>query len=260
MDRAGSTLLRRVAVLAVLAWLTAGGERPAQAAASPQGYLFITNVPGPVEGSPYAGWIPLQLVDHTIYRPDTNSPASHGAVWFQKTVDNSSPKLAELCNKATRIPRVKLDFLESTAEGNLRYYQMALSNVVVVGYSLSSDSTNTPQDRAGIAYTRADWTYTEYSAHGTPVGDWKTWWNVVSNTGGSSYERSFRLRMTANGKTVRLTWPSKTGFTYEIQGSATPGGTYSHVDTIPSAGDQETTYDLPASERQELFQVLERAN
>ena len=97
-------------------------------------------------------------------------------------------------------------------------------------------------------------------AHGDPDGDGATnYQEFVAGTDPKQAGSLFRFTraVLANGN-VRVTWSSVANKIYDLYGSTNVLGPYVFSQTVPSAGDGETSLNLTAAQARQFYRVRVR--
>lgn len=223
-------------------------------------FLKIEGVDGEATDSKHLNWIEVQSFAHGNTGPTsaTGRPAFSDCC-FAKYSDKSSPVLEQSCAQGKHFPSANLELV--TADANrVRFYQIVLSNVVVSSVSASGSvgGAERPTESVCLNYSQITWTYTELDASGVPVGDVKAWWDLALNIGNGSVNPILKVTGTQiDANTLRLSWPAKTGKTYNILASPVATGTYQVIQSIASQADGPMSLSLPVSGGANFFIVQE---
>jgi type VI secretion system secreted protein Hcp len=229
------------------------------APASQQIFMNVEGVPGESTDSQHLNWIDINSFNHGIsnFRIEgrTNSAPTHVQIRITKPLDKSSPTLAKSCASGKHFPLVKLEFINGT-NAQAPFYQIGLSNAFVTNLQQSdSPGSDARTEILTFAYERIDWTYTQFGGKGVPLGDIKTFWDLILNIG--NLDIPIRVsKITLEDGGARLTWTSLAGKTYTIMSSPSVTGPYNFLTTISSAGDGETSTVVSNRLASEFFIVI----
>lgn len=217
---------RLIPVLALVPW--------ALTAPAFDAYLRLDGVDGESTDSAHPKWIDIESFTHAVSQPGR---ASFSELCLQKTIDSSSPVLAQSCALGKRFASANLD-LVTTDASRVRFYEIGLTKVFVS--SLSTDGgagdAGRPTETLCLTYSRIGWSYTEVDPRGLPSGNVSAWWDLVLNSGGSSIQGSFSVTATqVDAGTLRLSWPAQAGKTYNILSSKTVSGGYQPLQSVTAS-------------------------
>jgi len=96
-----------------------------------------------------------------------------------KTLDKSSPKLAEAVCNGKVFPKVEIHVMTSTTNDSRQtYYKYELKDVMVTSYSVSGHDQDKPVENFSLNFEELKVTYTEMDEKGTKKGDVQYGWNV----------------------------------------------------------------------------------
>lgn len=242
----------------VLLFATLTGAFAGQAAVD--AYLKVEGVKGEATDSSHTDWIQILSFSQGTGSPlATTGRPSFSDLCFQKFADRSSPVLEQSCAKGRVFPSATLELI--TADANrARFYQIVLSNVVIVSVSASGSTADLrPLESVCLGFSQINWTYTEFDATGLPKNNIKAWWDLALNIGGGNVNPVLRVTGTqVGGNSLQLSWPALAGRTYQILGGGLVTGPYQVVQSIPSAQDGPMSQTLPMSGGARFF-ILQEA-
>jgi len=222
-------------------------------------FLKIEGVDGESKDSKHARWIDVSSFTHGVAGPSTNSPGpTFPPLCLAKLLDKSSPVLAQRCASGAVIPSARLELITRDAR-RLRFYQVALSNVVVTSVVTAGAALDGgPTDTVCLNFGRIEWVYTEYELDGLPKGDQQSWWDLVANVGGGGAVPALRVTgAPVPGGLFRLSWTGRSGRTYSIRSSPEVAGQFGVVGRVSAVVDGPLTYDLPPAGGAGFFQLEE---
>ena len=97
----------------------------------------------------------------------------HSPLRIVKSMDKSSPKLQEVCNQGSVIPKVYFNMYFEADTGYKKFYAIELTNARITsfqGYG-TVRANELPQETVSFTYETIKWTYTEYDAAGNSKGN-----------------------------------------------------------------------------------------
>ena len=97
--------------------------------------------------------------------------ADHKDFVVQKTVDQTTPILAQACSRGTRYPTAKIQVARATKEKET-YWEIEMRNVFIrsIQFAASSDG-DLPTESIALGYTEIVWTYYLFDHKtGRPLG------------------------------------------------------------------------------------------
>ena len=119
--------------------------------------LRLEGIPGEVTTKTHAHWIAVTSVNYAASVPESTTTRASGRPHFEpitieKPLDTSSPKLVEALAKGSRIASATIDFTRNGSRGEVVYYRIELTNVVITGYSLNAPAGSTPTENVKLGY------------------------------------------------------------------------------------------------------------
>jgi type VI protein secretion system component Hcp len=144
---------------AIAALVVTGGAAAAQtrAAAEPQGFLQIPEIPGSSSAPPYKGWIEVTSLAHPAA---TRTRVSPHDFHFTKFLDKASVSLREAFKRGTRFQTIRVAAREQGDQPHL-YLKYTLQNARISSYRVDGqlehitltyekiDRSRTPEPVAG---------------------------------------------------------------------------------------------------------------
>lgn len=171
--------LLAIAVCAVSLTLV-GLAQDAEAAA----FLKFDGVDGEAKDKDHKDWINILSFEQTISRESSSSSArARGAAVFgdfvlTKTLDKSSPKIAEAIATGKVFPKVDLQL----SAGSGTYLSYELKNVMITSYSISGDADDRPTEQISLNFGEIKMSYTESGSDGSAKGNVEYSWKVEEGT------------------------------------------------------------------------------
>jgi type VI secretion system secreted protein Hcp len=133
-------------------------------------FVKLGDIEGQATDQNHDKWILLDSLSSDIVRSipqgAKDSQRTQGETQLQdivivRTLDKSTPKLAEACAAGTLFPQVEVHFC-TTAEGvEEPYLKYKLKNVILTSYNYNGNSTGDPlgTESLTLSYTEVEWTY-----------------------------------------------------------------------------------------------------
>jgi type VI secretion system secreted protein Hcp len=153
-------------------------------------YLQIDGVAGESNDSAHKGWIEVQSIDWGVVQATSDTVSTSGGhtvgravfdpIRITKLVDLASPKLMELAAQGKTIPKAKLEFFRSDGNGPLKYYEIALENVLISS-NRKSFSGGLIGDQFTLRYARITERYTQQKIAGGAGGNVSGGWDLAAN-------------------------------------------------------------------------------
>lgn len=224
-------------------------------------FLFATNFNGSVTTPPYENWVALRFFDFAATKPATNA-FPHHALALGKNLDDASLPMLNLLKSGQRVGTLRLEFTKPADAGQIRYYQITLTNAYFRAYSFGGDSDDQPLETWTLDYESMAVIYTQLTPANQVVTNSGIYWNLPQNSGGflpNPQAADFRVTsIYLNPFTVQLTWTSKTNKTYLVRASSQINGPYQTIKTVPTAGAGETTTTLDRIPANQFFRIEEQ--
>lgn len=165
-------------------------------------------------------WIDLSEVSSGLFQLTqtggygrSRQPAVHEGVGIIKRIDKSSPKLAEALAQGKVFDEVLIEQIVRVSEDLWTRFEFRLSNVLLTEYQLF-DRGDGPylSESVGLNYEKVNWLYQLCSSAGESQGRAEAFWDIETDTGGSSSNDPPRLDPVGNqsvgsasSKTIDLT-------------------------------------------------------
>ncbi len=151
-------------------------------------YLQIDGLRGDSADRDHKDWIEIVSFTHAIDHPVSASPAGtagarthHSDYSVTKRVDQTSPKLYEMCSSGKHLKNVTLEMMRGSGENRVRYMQVKLEEVLV-SHVAPSGGADFPTEAVGFNYGKITWTYTAPKrADGSQGGNVTAGWNLLQN-------------------------------------------------------------------------------
>lgn len=162
--------------------ITILGVQDAEAAA----YLKFDGVDGESKDKSHESWSNIMSFSQSISR-DTSATsgsarARSSAVFHdfvvEKTLDKSSPKLAEAIAKGQVFPKVEIHL----AAGQTTYLKYELQNVMITSYSVSGDADERPTEQISFNFAQIKMSYAERGSDGSAKGNVEYSWKIEEGT------------------------------------------------------------------------------
>lgn len=148
-------------------------------------YMKLGDIKGEATDERHKDWINVESYSYELHTENTataraSTRAVPGELVIGKTVDKSTPKLAEAVATGKRFPTVEVELTRATGEGSETYLKYELKNVLITSYSVSGDADDRPTEELSLNYEEIKNTYSEYDDSGRKIGD--VVWNWVLKT------------------------------------------------------------------------------
>lgn len=166
---------------------------PAPAQPADPIYIKFDGVDGESQDRDHKDWIELLSFSQGQYLSVSSGAPGGAAVGrlvfeefaLKKTLDKSSPKLAEACCKGTVFPNVQLHLARPSSGGTqATYYTYEMKNVIVTSYHIDGSTQEpVPTESVSLNFEEIKVTYTKFDAAGRPEGTVQYGWNVKRNEG-----------------------------------------------------------------------------
>ena len=155
-------------------------------------FVKIGDIEGQATDKNHKGWILLDMLTSSIDRSipqgakdsqRTQGETTLGDIVIIRTLDKSTPKLAEACCTGANLDEVKVEICRGTGTKQ-KYAELVLTGCIVSEYQLSGQGgeTGLPMEVVAFNYGKIVWTYIETDrTTGLPLGRVNAGWNRVSN-------------------------------------------------------------------------------
>ena len=164
------------------------GKKDDPNSASTMMFLKIAGVDGESQEKDHKGWSEILSFNQAINNPPVEGRSGRrlGQADFDdfvvvKSLDKSSPKIAESICKGKVFPKVEIHVSEYyTDAGRVTYYKYELTNVMVTSYSVggSGDDEVVPMEEFSLNFEEIKVTYTETDNKGKSKGNVEYTWKV----------------------------------------------------------------------------------
>lgn len=167
-------------IVACAITITILGFQDAEAAV----FLKFDGVNGEATDKDHKDWINLLSFEQSISRDSSSSTArARGAAVFgdfviTKTLDKSSPKLAEAIATGQVFPKVDIQL----AAGSGVYLSYELKNVMITSYSIGGDADDRPTEQISLNFGEIKMSYSEAGPDGKSKGNVEYTWKVEEGT------------------------------------------------------------------------------
>jgi type VI secretion system secreted protein Hcp len=133
-------------------------------------FIKIGDIEGQSTDRGHKGWILLDMLTSNIFRSiprgakdsqRTQGETTLGDIVVIRTLDKSTPKLAEACAAGKQFPEVEVHFCTTVGGAEEPYLKYKLKNVILSGYTFHANSAGDPlgSEEITLAYTEVEWTY-----------------------------------------------------------------------------------------------------
>lgn len=182
-----SQMIQKLSLVAIAVFAVAltliGLANDAEAAA----YLKFDGIDGEAKDRNHQNWSDLMSFQQTISRDTTTSSgaarARAGAVFedlvVTKTLDKSSPKIAESIAMGKVFPKVEIHL---TSNAGTTYYSYELTNVMVTSYSVGGSADDIPTEQISLNFEEIKVTYAESDTTGKSKGNVEYSWKIEEGT------------------------------------------------------------------------------
>lgn len=154
-------------------------------------FMKIEGVEGESQDREHMDWIELLSFSQGQYlSPSSTAPggATRGTLIFEelavkKTLDKSSPKLAEACCNGTIFPKVEIHLTRPIAGGApLTYCTFELKKAIVASYHIEGSTQDVvPNESLSLNFEEIKVVYTQFDSAGRPKGTVQYSWNIKAN-------------------------------------------------------------------------------
>jgi len=239
-----------------------GGGLTTLAGWGAEAYLQIPGIPGEAGEPSHKDWIELLAVTNGVVKGTAaQGPVSEMTIF--KRLDKASPLLYQACAERTMIATARLA-LVTTDQDRLRYYDVALSNVVVWNVAARSSENSawgSAVETLKLNYGEISWSYTELRGQTLlPLSYHTSYWDLLRRFGSSaSQDALFSVSsMQKSGSEALLRWPGRSGRTYQIYSGSQVTGPYAPWTLITSSYDGDVAVAVPLRDGARFFVVEER--
>ena len=133
-------------------------------------YMKIDGVDGESTDKAHKGWIQIDSIGESITRSITGGArdvermrgdTNLADVQVSRHLDSSSMPLKEACAKGELKKEVILHVTTQLGDKETTFLEYKLKDVIVSSYQLNIDGSGLPMEAVSLAYSAADWTYTQ---------------------------------------------------------------------------------------------------
>ena len=177
-------------VLVITIFMTAAATPKADAAQADY-FLKIEGIDGESKDTTHGGEIEVMSWSFGASQTGTYSAggAGTGKVVFQdfhftKTVDKSSPKLAQALATGEHIPSLYLTVRKAGGDKSLEYLKIKLSDCIVSSYSVAGGGTSggdIPMENISFNFSKIEFEYTEQKEDGSAGATTRMGWDLAKN-------------------------------------------------------------------------------
>lgn len=131
-------------------------------------FMSIKDVPGQATEEGHKDWILIDSFSMPIYRKIAAGARDNerfqtdtiaGDVVAVRTIDKSSPKIAQGCADGTVYSEILLHFTTQANNKQEVYVEIKLENVIITSYSAHMNSESRGSEEVTFNYTKIEWTY-----------------------------------------------------------------------------------------------------
>ena len=195
---AGVSILALVAMMVALELRSGGAAQAAPAASHYRGgqssWVQFAGIAGQATDPSHAGWSDIAKVNFESNLVPVNDGGGaarrRGDVVLEdivlvKEVDKATPLLAIAMCAGVIFPEVYLDFASSSSESPLEpvYLQLEMTNVQIVGYSVSAGGEDEPLEELVLHFSGAKFSHFQYDDAGNRIATVET--EIQNQRGGS---------------------------------------------------------------------------
>ena len=156
-------------------------------------YVKIGDIKGEATDSGHKDWLLIESMNSPIHRTIAPGVKDNqrsrgetvlGDISIIRTLDKSSPKLAEACANGTLYPEVQIDLTTQFGKENRTYLTYSLKNCIVTSYSFHGSASAQPQptETVTLSFTDIEWKYTILNPDsGQPQGNVVTKFSPAKN-------------------------------------------------------------------------------
>lgn len=105
-----------------------------------------------------------------------SSRVSHDPFTVVKSLDKSSPTLAQFCSQGKAVDSVVIEVWRHLGK-NVKSMEYKLSQVVIKSLYPSGSGTGLPTETVSFSYSKIQWTQIQYNDKGSKLGETKGGWD-----------------------------------------------------------------------------------
>jgi len=150
-------------------------------------FCKVEGVPGETTDDKHKDYFEVLAFNHGVKQDSggsasgvgghTSGRADHDPFTVTKSIDKSSPKLAEKCSKGEHIPSVVIECWKHAGD-HVKFMEYKLTDTVVRSVYPSGASEGVPTETVSFSYAKIEWTYTQYDNKGKKLGEVKGAWSL----------------------------------------------------------------------------------
>lgn len=158
------------------------------------GYIdFGGEIKGNSDDGNHKEWVEVTMVSQSVNRninPSakpkealSKSQVQVGGIELQKNADESSPELVAAVCQGKVFPKVTIDLVRVSPEGNEVFYQWELEDAYVANYGLHGQGLGSIEttENLTICYNKIKWSYKKKDQKGKAQGSVDTGWDLGAN-------------------------------------------------------------------------------
>lgn len=158
------------------------------------GYIdFGGEIKGNSDDANHKGWIEISMVSQGVNRninPSSKpkealskSQVQVGAIEIQKNADESSPELVAAVCAGKTFPKVTIDLVKVSENGNEVFYQWELEDAYIANYGMHGQGMGgiETSENLSLCYNKIKWSYKKTNEKGKPDGSVDTGWDLGAN-------------------------------------------------------------------------------
>jgi len=230
-----------------------------------EAFLQLEGIPGNATEAAHVGWIEVLSVTNRVARqPRAQPPRVLTELVVLKHIDKASPLLYKACAQRQPIPQARLELVTGEPT-RLRFYQIALSNVVVQSVNTSAagaaGSPDSSWEQLLLTCARIDWTYTVIEPQsGLPAKYITGYWDLLRSSGDTGNHTALFIvsGIQTSESEVLLRWPGASGKSYRVSSSQEVTGPYAPLTEVAALADGPITYTAPLIDAVRFFVVEEK--
>jgi len=158
-------------------------------------FLKIKDIPGECTDEKHKDWIEILSFSHGVSQPASGSVsgtgglsggrADHADFTISKLLDKASPKLALFCCNGGHIGEVTVEICRATGEQS-KFMEYKLTDTMIrnVSVSGSKGGEDRPSEALSFAYSKIDWSYSDFDSKGKQKTNVIHKWDLTANKGG----------------------------------------------------------------------------
>lgn len=213
-------------------------------------FMRLDGVPGGSLDADHEGWIEVERIQHSLAPPlvGIEGPAANGLMAITKSLDKSSPKLAQATASGTTFPVMEVEFTR-TEGGSQVFFHIRLQNVFVYFFRAEGRTDEVSSEIVAFFFEGLEWTYVEADTSGRPLVNHKMYWDYLRGEGGVETDKvGFVVQATQTaGEGLQLEWEAEEGRTYRLMRATDLGQGFEPVQDVLAETGGKRTLQLPAT-------------